>query len=47
MITSAENYTKNKQTTTKKRTERALGQIVKAKLYRQNHTQNHKHTHSQ
>ena len=31
----------------KKRTERALGKMVKAKLYRQNHTQKHLHTHSQ
>ena len=34
MITSAENYTKNK---INKRTERTLGQMVKAKVYRQNH----------
>ena len=46
MITSAKNYTKNKQTK-KKRTDRTLGQMVKAKLYRQNHTQKHTHTHSQ
>ena len=48
MITSAKNYTKktkNKQT--KKRTDRTLGQMVKAKLYRQNHTQKHTYTHSQ
>ena len=41
MITSAENYTK------KTWTERTLGQMVKVKLYRQNHTQKHTHTHSQ
>ena len=43
MITSAKNYTKNK----KKQTERTLGQMVKAKVYRQNHTQTQTHTHSQ
>ena len=43
MITSTKNYTKKR----KKRTERTLGQMVKAKLYRQNHTQKHTHTHSQ
>ena len=41
MITSAKNYTK------KKKTDRTLGQMVKAKLYRQNHTKKHIHTHSQ
>ena len=58
MITSAKNYTKtNEQTNknnnnnknqykTKKRTDRTLGQMVKVKLYRQNHTQEHTHTHS-
>ena len=30
-----------------KRTDRTLGQMVKAKLYRENHTQKHTHTHSQ
>ena len=46
MITSTENYTKkNKQN--KKWTVRTLGQMVKAKLYRQNHTKKHTHTHSQ
>ena len=44
MITSAKNYTKKEK---KKRTNRTLGQIVKAKLYRQNHTNKHTHTHSQ
>ena len=44
MITSAKNYTKNKN---KKLAERTLGQMVKAKLYRQNHTKKHTHTHSQ
>ena len=42
MITSAKNYTKKK-----KLTDRTLGQMVKAKLYRQNHTKKHTHTHSQ
>ena len=32
---------------TEKQTDRTLGQMVKAKLYRQNHTQKHTHTHSQ
>ena len=27
--------------------DRTLGQMVKVKLYRQNHTQKHTHTHSQ
>ena len=35
----------NKQT--KKRTVRTLGQMAKAKLYRQSHTRKHTHTHSQ
>ena len=30
-----------------KRTDRTLGQMVKAKLYRQNHTKKHTHTQSQ
>ena len=42
MITSSKNYTKKK-----KRADRTLGQMVKAKLYRQNHTKKHTHTHSQ
>ena len=46
MITSTKKYTK-KKTKKKKRTDRTLGQMVKAKLYRQNHTQKHIHTHSQ
>ena len=46
MITSAKNYTK-KTKKQKKRTDRTLGQMVKAKLYRQNHTEKHTHTHSQ
>ena len=45
MITSAKNYTK--KTKNKKRTNRALGQIVKANLYRQNHIKEHTYTHSQ
>ena len=32
---------------TKKKTERTLGQMLKAKLYRQNHTKKHTHIHSQ
>ena len=46
MITSAKNYIKNKNKN-KKRTDRTLGQMVKAELYRQNHTEKHTHTHSQ
>ena len=46
MITSAKNYTKKKKKK-EKRTDRTLGQMVKAKLYRQNHTRKHKLTHSQ
>ena len=42
MITSAKNYTKKK-----KLTDRTLGQMVKAKLYRQNHTKKYTHTQSQ
>ena len=45
MITSAKKYTKNKQAN-KNWTDRTLGQMVKANLYRQNHTKNHTHTHS-
>ena len=45
MITSAKNFTKKNKN--KKQTDRTLGQMVKAKLYRQNHTQKHTHTHSQ
>ena len=43
MITSSKNYTKKKN---KKRTDRTLGQMVKAKLYILNHTEKHTHTHS-
>ena len=43
MITSVKNYTKKK----KIRTDRTLGQMVKAKLYRENCTKKHTHTHSQ
>ena len=46
MITSAKNYTK-KTKKTPKWTDRNLGQMVKANLYRQNHAQKHTHTHSQ
>ena len=41
---STENYTKKE---TNKKPDRTLGQMVKGKLYRQNHTQKHTHTHSQ
>ena len=45
MTTSAKNYTKNK---TKQKTDGpSPGQMVKAKLCRQNHTQKHSHTQSQ
>ena len=47
MITSAKNYTKKNKKTKKTRTDRTLGQMVKAKLYRQNHTQKRTHTHLQ
>ena len=43
MIKSAKNYTKN---TPQKRTDKTLGQMVKPKLYRQNHRK-YTHTHSQ
>ena len=43
MITSAKNYTKKKKT----QMDRTLGQMVKAKLYRQNHTKKRTYTHSQ
>ena len=36
-----------KQTNKQKRTDRTLGQMVKANLYRQNLTKKHTHTHSQ
>ena len=49
MITSAKKCTKKekKEKRKKKQTEKTLGQMVKAKLYRQNHTKKHTHTHSQ
>ena len=51
MITSAKNCTKktpNKQKYKQKKwTDRTIGQMVKAKLYRENHTKKHRHTHSQ
>ena len=40
MITSTINYTK-------KKTKRTLGEMVKAKLYRQSHPKKHTHTNSQ
>ena len=39
MITSAKSYTEKK-----KKTDRTIRQMVKAKLYRQNHTKKHTHT---
>ena len=48
MIRSAENYNKKTKTNKQKKwTDRTLGQMVKANLYRQNHTQKHIHTYSQ
>ena len=47
MITSAKNYTKKTNKQKKNGTDRTLGQMVKSKLYRRNHTQKHTHTHSQ
>ena len=47
MITSAKNYTKKQEhqkINKKNPTDRTLGQMVKTKLYRQNHTKNHTHT---
>ena len=47
MITSAKNYTKKQKENKNPKTDRqTLGQMVKAKLYRQNHTRSlHIHTH--
>ena len=45
MIASAKNYTK-KQNKTKKWMDRTVGQMVKAKLYRQNHTRKHIYIHT-
>ena len=47
MITRAKNCTKTNKQTNKKSTDRTLGQLVKAKLYRQNYTKKHTHIHSQ
>ena len=47
MITSAKKSTKIPNQNKTKWTDRTLGQMVKAKLYRQNHTKKHTHTHSQ
>ena len=45
MITSAKNYTKKTQRNKKNpQTDRTLGQMVEAKLYRQKHTEKHTHT---
>ena len=41
MVTSTKNYTKKN----KNKTDRTLGKMVKAKLYRQNDTKKHTHTH--
>ena len=47
-MVSAKNYTKKTNKEIKKKpTDRTLGQMVKAKLYRQNYTKKHTHTHSQ
>ena len=46
MITSDKNYTKKTKNKVTK-IDRTLGQMVKAKLYRENHTKKHTHTHSQ
>ena len=46
MITTAKIILTTKQQQ-QKSTDRTLGQMVKAKLYRQNHTKKHTHTHSQ
>ena len=46
MITSAKNYSQKRKTKAKN-PDRPLGQMVKAQLYRQNHTKKHTHTHSQ
>ena len=43
MITSAKNYTKKIKNM--KWTDRTLGQMVKAKLYKENYTKQHTHTH--
>ena len=45
MITSAKNYTL-KNTHTENSTDRTLEKMVRAKLFRQNHTKKHTHTHS-
>ena len=45
MITSAKKYTKKKKK--QEKTDRTLGQMVKAKLYRQNLAQKHTHIQSQ
>ena len=47
MITRAKNYIKKKKKTKKNGTDRTLGQMVKGKLYRQNHAKKHTDTHSQ
>ena len=47
MITSAINYTNKNKKKNRKRADRTLGQMVKAKLHRQNHTKKYTHTHSQ
>ena len=44
MITHVKNYTSKKNKKKKKQTDRILGQMVKAKLYRQNLTKKHTHT---
>ena len=44
MIRNIKKYTKRNPT---KWANRTLGQMVKAKLYRENYTEKHAHTHSQ
>ena len=48
MLTTILKKTRTKTKQNKiKRTDRTLGEMVKAKLYRQNHSKKHTHTHSQ
>ena len=47
MITRAKNYTNKTKQNKTKWTVRTLGQMVKTKLYRQNHRKKSIHTHSQ
>ena len=48
MITIAKNYTKKRKEKKKEKwRDRTLGLMIKAELYRQNHSQKHTHTDSQ